>query len=421
MYKYKNLISNFLSLSVLQGLNYILPLLTLPYLVRVLGVENFGLIAFSQSVIQIFILFTDYGFNLSATKQIALNRENKNQVYKIFSSVITIKFLLSIIGLLMLFIILLTVDKFNKHWMIYLVTYITVFGNSLFPIWFFLGIEKMKYITFINVISKGITTILIFILVNGKQDVIILAFINSLGFIIASVLSLIFIFTKLKVRYIFPNYSEIVFQLKDGWYVFLSLLSTSIYTSIGLVILGLYYNSTIVGYFAAIDKILNAVKGLYQPLAQALFPYINKLAQNSRYETVNFLKKITVIVGTCEIIICFFLFFFSEFIVISLFGQDMLPSVMILKIMSLIPLIVSLSSIIGSQTLLVFNFKKLFSMSIIIPSVIHMVLVCIFVPKFGLTSLAITVVVTELFILIYRIVGLKTVYNKIFEEEVCGV
>ena len=94
----KQLLSNFLSLTTLQAFTYILPLITLPYLVRVLGTEKFGLVMFAQAFIIFFNIFVDYGFNLSATREVSVNRDNKNKLTEIYSSVISIKLLLLVVS-----------------------------------------------------------------------------------------------------------------------------------------------------------------------------------------------------------------------------------------------------------------------------------------------------------------------------------
>ena len=129
----KRFLKNFFSLAILQGLNYILPLLTLPYLIRVLGAEKFGLLAFATAIIGYFIVLTDYGFNFTATREVSLNIENNEKLNEIFSSVMIIKFMLFIISLFLLTILVIAFEKFNADPLLYYLTFGTVFGQILFP------------------------------------------------------------------------------------------------------------------------------------------------------------------------------------------------------------------------------------------------------------------------------------------------
>ncbi|MGG3162558.1 oligosaccharide flippase family protein [Geobacillus stearothermophilus] len=291
-------LENIISLFVLQGANYLLPLITLPYLVRVLGPDKYGLITFAFVFIQYFVAFTDYGFNMTATRQIAIEREDKQRVSEIFSTVMILKFFLMIISLAILTLILLIVPKFREEWQVYLITFLNVVGNFLFPIWYFQGIERMKYITFFNITSKIIVTALIFIFVTKPSDYLLAAFLQSVGPLLAGIISLFVIFRKYPVAIILPkNIHLFKEELRNGRDVFISVMTGNIFGQGGVFITGLIAGQTSAGFYSIAQKIEGAIVGLIHPISQALYPYICNLyiEDKAKYKSI---KKKVIFIGT---------------------------------------------------------------------------------------------------------------------------
>jgi PST family polysaccharide transporter len=223
----KRLLSNFFSLSILQAFTYILPLLTLPYLVRVLGVDKFGLVMFAQAFIMFFALIVEYGFILSAPKDISVNRNNKEKITEIFSSVITIQIILLSITFLCLNLIIYNIDRFSVDIDIYNLTFLIVIGQVLFPIWYFQGMERMKYITIVNIISKVIFTVLIFIFIQNPNDYIYVPLINGFGSITGATISLFIIHKHFNQSFKFYSIKILFKYLKDSTQYFISRITNA--------------------------------------------------------------------------------------------------------------------------------------------------------------------------------------------------
>lgn len=411
--KHSRLLENFISLSTLQVANYILPLITLPYLVRVLGPEKFGLIAFAQAFIGYFNILTDYGFNLSATRDISINRKDNDKVSEIFSSVIVIKFGLLILSLFIMTLIIFSFDKFRSEWPIYYLTFGVVIGQVLFPVWFFQGMEKMKYITFLNILARIIFTISIFIFVKNASDFLYVPILSSLGSIVAGIVALWIVFKDFRVKFRMPDFERVKFHLKEGWYIFISTVAISLYTTSNTFILGLFTNNIIVGYYSAAEKIIRAAQGLLSPVSQTIFPHVSKLINESKDAGIKFIRRITYLIGGLSFIISLVIFILANLIVEIILGSQYTESIIILRILAFLPFLVGLSNVFGVQTMLTLNYKKAFTNIIVFASGVNIFLAIILVPIYNDIGTSISVLITEMIITISMFLFLESKGIKI--------
>jgi len=397
---YKTLVENFLSLSFLQVANYIFPLITLPYLVRVLGPEKYGLIAFAQAFVAYFQILTDYGFNLSATREISINRENKEKVSEIFSSVMIIKFFLLLLSLGLMTIIVFSFKKFRQDWLIYYLTFVMVLGQTLFPIWFFQGMERMRYVTFLNVLAKLIFTIAIFIFVKKASDYLYVPLLNSLGFILAGVLALWIVFKDFGVFFRIPSFEELKYHLKEGWYIFISTVAISLYTISNTFILGLFTNNTIVGYYSAAEKIIRAIQGFLAPISQTIYPYISKLMNESKEIGVKFIRKVTPLIGGFSFILSLFIFIFADLIVRIVLGSQFTESIIVLRIIAFLPFIIGLSNVFAVQGIIAYGNVKIIPKITFVGAISNVILAILLVKLLQAIGVAISLVLAEILVTI---------------------
>lgn len=392
----KRLLSNFFSLSVLQAANYILPLITLPYLVRVLGPEKFGLIAFSQAFIAYFNILTDYGFNLSATREISINRDNREKISEIFSSVMIIKLGLLVLSFISMSIIIFTFAKFREDWLIFYLTFGMVVGQVLFPVWFFQGMERMKYITILNITAKLIFTIAIFVFVNDVSDYIYVPLLNSIGFMVAGIMALWIVFKDFGIKLFIPKLKIVWNYFKDSTQFFLSRVSVSIYTSSNAFVLGLFTSNTMVGYYSIAEKMYQALQGIYMPLTQTLYPYV----ANSK--NVKLFKKVFKLTVLANVFLIIMLFLFGGELFSILFTQKFSEvSIKVFNIFLIVALIVVPSILLGYPFLAAMGYPEYANKSVIYGSLIHLV---------GLVFLAILHIVSPATVVLMVMITEGTVF-----------
>ena len=363
----KRLLENFISLGALQIFSYVIPLISLPYLSRVLGADKFGLVFFAQAFIQYFMVLTDYGFNLSATREIAVNRHNQNNISNIFNSVMMVKIILVIISYAILLVCTIFVPKIHQYSLIFNLTFLMVIGNAIYPVWFFQGIEHMKYITFLNIFYKTLFLVLIFIFVKQSGDYILVPILNSLGFLVSGIVGFVFAVRKFNIKLYFPSFNSIKKQFIYSSEFFLSRAACSIYTNTNAFFIGLLTSNVMVAYFVAAEKIYTAVKHLALPIERALYPFI---AKNKDIKTYKKIFKMSLI---ANIFITLFVFVFAKQIILIFYSTELLEAYKILRIFC-VSILITWNTIALSYPLLGgFGYTKEANRPIIIASIIHIV------------------------------------------------
>ena len=415
--EYKRILENMISLTGLQFASYILPLITLPYLTLVLGPEKFGLTQYAISLITYFQFFTDYGFNLSATRELAICRDDNQKISQIFSSVMFIKLCLCILSFIILLLIVMFIPKFNEDSYVYILTFGMVIGYMLFPTWLFQGLEYMRYTSILNIIGKIVFTVLIFIFIHDTTDYMLVPLINSLGYILVGILGIYIALTKFNIKITIPSIRDIKYHLREGWYVFISTIAINMYTTTNTFLLGLLTNNTLVGYYSIAEKIILAVNGLLNPISQALYPFISRTVKtDDKTRSIEFIRKITKIMTLVGIVLSAGLFIFAKPIILLLFGQSYVNSVIILQIISIVPLAVSLSTVFGVETMLTFNYKA-FTSIVMIGGIIDIVLGIILITLMKEIGIAISFATTEIFITIAMFIFLQRKGIKIINRN----
>jgi PST family polysaccharide transporter len=352
------LIGNMLWLYALQGLNYLVPLAVLPYLVRVLGVERYGLVAFAQAFAQGFIFLTDYGFNLSATREFARLQRDHKEVPRIFWSVMTIKLALMFIGALVLATLIAVVPRLRSDAAVYVIAYAAVVGSVLFPVLLFQGMEQMRYISVVSGGAKLVAAVLLFVFVRSPSDYLLALSIQSGGLLVAGIAGFWVALARFRISYRCPSREEIWQMLRDGWHLFVSTAAGTLYATSNVFLVGLIAGNVQAGYFSAAEKTVRGVQGLLTPTTLAIYPHVSGLATESRDRAVAFIRKALVWMGLLSLIPSLVLLVFARPIALLLFGGAAAGSVAPLRCIALLPFILSLSSVLAIQTMIPFGMER---------------------------------------------------------------
>ena len=399
----KVVMNNAAFLSGLQAITYFLPIIILPYLFRVLGPEKFGLIAFAQSFVQYFIIITDYGFNVSATKEISLCRNEHAKVCKAFSSVMMVKLMLASLSLLILCSIVYFIPRFRNDWMVYILSFGTVAGSTIFPLWFFQGTEKMNYITNLNIIGGIILAFFIFSFVKGPRDYLMVPLANSSVFLITGLLGQYMVVRKFRVSFKLQGYRNFQQQLKAGWEIFISTAAINAYTTTRVFMLGLLTNNNITGFYSIAEKIANACQTFpLNAFSQAIFPRLSQIFRRNKAKAFKIMQNLQQITTSISLLCLPLIFIFASWIITLVCGATYAETVLSLRLL-IISVFFITANAFRVQFLLVCGKTDIFARIHVTMAMLGLPLIVILINAFSFVGAAVATVAIEagIFIITY--------------------
>lgn len=253
---------------------------------------------FAQAICSVLYIFVDYGFSLSATRQITLQRSDKEEMATVFSTVLLIKIVIATGVFILYAITVFVVPKFQIEKEVFLLSYLMVFGQACFVDWFFQGIEKMKVMALLSLLAKGVFTLLIFVFIRDVSDYIQVPFFMGIGYILAGMLSIILALKYVSI--VKPSLTLVRKLLKESFSLFVSNLAARLINTIPILVLGFFVNESTVAIYTSMEKLITTSKGVFVSLYQALFPW---LVSQTRLKQREYVIKMLPIVGLLAIMV----------------------------------------------------------------------------------------------------------------------
>lgn len=394
----QQVVKNIGFLGISQAANYLLPLVTIPYITRIVGPQNYGLLELAATTMLYFSAVVIYGFSFTATRKIAAFSTNAKRVARVFSTVLYTRLLLFALVTVVFLLVLFTVPKFQQHQRLFLFAFPIVLGWALYPEFLFQGLQKLSVVALANLGVKVLAALLIFLLLHQAQHFYLVVVINAVAQIAIALATLTYafkIYPSLQLHR--PNFRIVKIYLKSGWYLFLSHFFTRVYTFGAILFLGFLLSEQELGFYAAAAKLIIVGQSfLFLPLGGALFPHFANLYKNSpktyRQQHAKVVKLMLLGTALASVL----LWFLAEFLVKLFFGEEYLPVVPYLQIMAPALLLTTISHFSMKQGLMILKKDKTHLWIVIAVGLASLLLNLVLINTYNLMGAALAKLAIEL-------------------------
>ncbi len=351
-FKRNSLLVNISSLGLVQMAIYVIPILILPFITRALGPEYFGKACYAQTIVAYFTLFVNYGFEYSATQEVALHKGDHDNLQLIFSQVLCFKSLLLLLSFVVLAVLYCIMPKVHADGLSFFFAALINVGFVLFPTWFFQGQEKMALMSIFAFTIKFLGALLTVLLVSLPSDYLFYLLSLSFAQIVAGGVAFVYVVRHYHLSPVFPQHLFSSPSVSKGFPIFLNVFFSNCNTLIGVTLMGFYSTAAEVGIFSGAQKMIIAIMMITSnSITISLFPRMSRRFMDSRTVGMAYMRKCLLYIAIFSAAVSVVTYIVGPFAVSILFGKQFAQSAVVLRYLSVLPFFVAMANTLTVQGL----------------------------------------------------------------------
>lgn len=417
MFKNK-VFENIFSLGISQIANMAFPFITMPYVSRIIGPEGYGILNYSTAFIGYFVLFILYSFDLSGTKMMSRNIDDKEFVNKAFSEVIYSRCILYVISSILFLLSLFFGKDLHKDYVVSMILFIGLISSVFSPQFIYQSFQDLKIFSKINLVRGFINMILIFLFVKTKHDYFFIPLFTTAFNIVINLGLFMYAKKKYSLKLLKQPLNKLLIIIFNDRFIFMSNVLGSFRATTNTIVLGFFITTKEIGYFtSSINFLFVVVNIFFIPISTAIYPFISTAFSRSVYVGNDVVKKIVPIIIYFYFFTSLGLLIFSPFLITFILGEKFSESIKILQTISFVPLTMGLCNLLGVQVLLNYNFDKLYFRINLFCNIAGLILNFFLSKKFGYYGAAWNLIFIDVLIIVLCFYFLRILKINIIKWE----
>jgi O-antigen/teichoic acid export membrane protein len=412
----KRTLVNFLSLSILQVGNYVLPMITLPIISRIIGPEKYGAVNYAFAFVGYFILFINAGFDLYGTRKIISYKGDKQKIQELFSRITFSKLYISVVSTIIFIGCLFWFDQLRDEKLVNIFTYLMCIGWVLNPSWLYNGMQDSRRYAVFSFISKLLFSVAVVLVVRERSDYIYHPLITSLAHILVSLISFSWALKKYGLRFQFTGWKDVKQTLKENRTLSLIWWISNQASSTGIIVAGFLLMATDIGYYSAALRLIIIIQSIVSmPLNTVLFPYIGEAFGQGYASGIKRVHKTFPYLIFLAIAMAAGTFIIAKPLILLFFGNEFSGAIDLLKISAIALLFSTVNSALGQQIML--NLKKdaVHIKFLLAGFFLNVLFLILFINLYGTIGAAIAWPASEIFLFIGYMIYFKTQKVQVFD------